>query len=314
MKACWSGSRRSFALLLASAVVARRTGRLFAQNAPPARAPNSKFRSRRYVVHAEVMLGMVPIFVRKRVGGALLTIEESGSGESRSVGLQFGAGSWPERVRGFNRFGMTRELVRLEHGAIARTEYLSFITACPEANLSQARQAFKQSKDLLPVTVAYGQSTVAGSLDGIRHQALATDFSWVDCADAAQALREQIEPIAGTRRTGATLLPTFLYAMRQLLLEGSAHASTTYVHNAEVYRLVTEMRRDDSGSAVVAARTSRQGASAASEFKLWLRPGSETDLPNRIEFRAKSYLKLTLEVDETPCRPVFPRLIEESQS
>jgi hypothetical protein len=50
-----------------------------------------------------------------------------------------------------------------------------------------------------------------------------------------------------------------------------------------------------------------------SEFKLWVAPGSEADLPSRIEFQAKSYLKVTLETDETQSGPAFKPLFQEAQ-
>ena len=119
----------------------------------------------------------------------------------------------------------------------------------------------------------------------------------------------------GERRRDDAVLPTFLYSLRQVLLQGGPTGSAYYAHNGAVYRLTTEAHRDSlTGDLVVTARTCRRDASGASEFKLWLAPGSATDLPRRIEFRAKSYLKLTLEVDETQHRPVFQRLFEEAQS
>ena len=59
----------------------------------------AKFRSRRYVVNATVILGVIPIFTRTRAGGAFLAIEQAGSEDCGTVGLQFGAGSWPDRLK-----------------------------------------------------------------------------------------------------------------------------------------------------------------------------------------------------------------------
>lgn len=153
-------TRRSLILLTAAGVLSSRINRLVAQErvsslngpAAPHRADTTKFRSQRYVVNATVILGSV--FCRSRVGGALLTVEEAGNAAYGSVGLQFGAGSWPQRLNGFNRFGMTQEALRLEHGQLTESTYLSFMVSCQETDLTQAERAFQSNQDSLVLTIA----------------------------------------------------------------------------------------------------------------------------------------------------------------
>jgi hypothetical protein len=266
-------------------------------------------------VNATLTLGTLQIFTKVNVGGALLTIEESGTGECGAVGIQFGAGSWPERLKGFNRFGMTQELVRVENCAVAESTYMSFMTSSREANLSQAQHAFRTAAHDLPLTIARGRVTPDGMAAKILHKTVAANFSWIDCPKLMQELRAQIVPVSDRMvgKHSGPVLPTFLYAVRRSLLQSSG-TTTLYAHNATVYWLKTEARRDHrSGELIVTARTKRPGDRAESEFKLWLDSGTERDLPLRIEFHPKSYLKLTLEADKAQIGPAFKPLFQKAQ-
>jgi hypothetical protein len=319
-----NATRRSFVLLAATWLLGRRINRLVAQETTPSLDPvlrpvppaQSSFRSRRYVVNATVILGVIPIFIRNRAGGAFLTIEEAVTGDCGTVALQFGAGSWPDRLKGFNRFGLTQEVVKLDRCRIAETAYLSFMTSSRESNFSQAEQAFRSAAEHLPLTVAYGQSNAAGSTSGIRHETVAATFSWSDCPTLMDELRSRIARTSAHAAppSSGLVLPTFLYAVRHALRNPS-RVPVFYTHNAEVYCLkIQPQGQNRSGETVVTGQISRPGVRAESEFKLWTAPGSDPDLPLRIEFRPKSYLRLTLEADETQNIPVFKRLFQEAQS
>src|SRR5215831_6240345 len=58
-----------------------------------------------YQASATVVICGIPIFTRQNVGAGYASVEIGGS----AVGLQFAAGSWPERARGLNRFGVLEE-------------------------------------------------------------------------------------------------------------------------------------------------------------------------------------------------------------
>src|ERR1700690_893921 len=58
---------------------------------------------RRYGAKATITLLSVPLVYRAGVGSGYIVIEQSA--ESHTVGIQFGAGSWPEAARGLNRLG-----------------------------------------------------------------------------------------------------------------------------------------------------------------------------------------------------------------
>ena len=84
---------------------------------------------RRYRVRATITLLGVPLFSKENVGGACAMVEQTGAGSSRASFIQCASGSLPERLKGFNRFGMAQEAVHEEAGNIVESAYLSFMTS-----------------------------------------------------------------------------------------------------------------------------------------------------------------------------------------
>jgi hypothetical protein len=115
----------------------------------------------------------------------LLTLEESGTGECGTVAIQFGAGSWPERLKGFNPFGVTQKLVRVERCAVAESAYMSFMTSSREANLSEAPHALHSVSSYLPLTVRQGRFTADDTTARILHRSVAANLRWVDAFPTA---------------------------------------------------------------------------------------------------------------------------------
>src|SRR5215469_15173905 len=130
----WRVNRRSLLLLMTTWLLDRSVVQSVAREASSNRDATgmNSLRARRFVVNATVILGSLPIFTKRKVGGALLMLEQTGSEECGSVGLQFGAGSSPQYLRGLNRFGVTQETVRTEHGKVAEAAYMSFMTSSRE--------------------------------------------------------------------------------------------------------------------------------------------------------------------------------------
>ena len=334
MSAFGNGNRRSFLAIAAACLCSARLSRIVAKQTPAtASAPvPSRIRSRRYSVQATVMLGSIPLFTKSGVGGALLTLEESGTPEYGAIALQFGAGTWPDRLKGFNRFGATQEIVRLDHGHLAESSYYAIMTSSREANLSQAEQAFRSPTHSLLLTVGSGTSTAAGCSARVEHKAVPAACSWSDCPQLMRELREQKSPplraspaVAAPSAQGVScplcaarqqpVLPTFLYAVRQAILSGRSDASARYTHNGEIYTLTTQSHMANrSTQTAITARICRDDSHAQSEFRVWMASDSDSELPLRIEFRAKTYLKLTLELDERQTIPVFKPILAETES
>ena len=316
-------SRRSLVLLPALWLLDRGVAPLLAKGTSsngeravgPLSPPDSDFRTRNYVVNATVMIGVIPIFTQSRVGGAVLAIEQESAQKNSRLALQFGAGTWPERLKGFNRFGMTRELVQTDNCEVAESSYMSFMASSRETNFSQAEQAFRSKSRTLPVTIAAGRCSPQGCTKDLVHDAVTPDRTWRNCPTLVQNFERRMAPIptATLQRTGTSqVLPTFLYCVRSALLQNGPATETTYAHNAELYRLKTEAHHNNhSGHRILTCRTSRLDGHGASEFNLWSVPGRDADLPLRIEFRPRSFLKLTLEADETQNNPTLNHLFQE---
>ena len=152
MRTLWCGTRRS-ALRLALAV-------LFGTRARHLEAAPQCLR---YRVNATLMVACVPVFSKQNAGGAYLSREQTALDGATVTRLEFAAGSWPERLKGFNRFGATRETVREENRAVVESAYVSFMASSREKNFSEARQAFQSTPESLPLTVARGRSTAVCS-------------------------------------------------------------------------------------------------------------------------------------------------------
>jgi hypothetical protein len=255
--------------------------------------------SRRYRVHATIEILSVPLVSKDNVGGACFTVEQVVSGTSRTTVLQFSGGSWPERLRGFNRFGMTREEVREEGASISESAYLSFMTSSAEKSLEQARRAFEDSSRAMPITVAHGNATRSGYSSALDRLTASARYSWSNAAQLMEEIRVHVsaeqEVSLGEERASA--FPTFLYAVRAAVLAGAETGRCTFIHDAKLYRLRTRMKGQELTGWIAEQRSDREF-----EFRVWF--DSPGELPARIEFRPKSFLRLVFEHDPSAKEPV----------
>ena len=317
-------TRRSAFALLASCLLGGLSKRLGASTSPQQLdgvgglrplGPAS-YRFRRYQVNATVVFVSIPLFSKVNVGGACAIVEQGVNPEGAVTGLQFGAGSWPDQLKGFNRFGMTEEVVRENRSGIAESAYLSFMTTAREKNFSEARDAYLASPNTLVLTVAHGRSTASASTAEIEQRQEPANYAWSKCPDLIDRLRREL-PFTNASVSAehpGRALPTFLFSVRRAILNGPGKNTDLYVHNAKVYRLRTESHVDShSGHLIVEGHTSLEGDHSESEFRLWVALGDDSALPSRIEFRPKSFLKLTLEpaTDTNTVHPFRPLFTEE---
>lgn len=266
---------------------------------------------RQYVVHAGVMIGSIPIFSKQGVGGAAIALEEASQSESAVTSLQLTAGSWPARLKGFNRFGATQEVVREEKGAVAESAYLSFMASSREKGLADARKAFTSGSATQTFTVARGRATDVGCAFKLQHQTLDARYTWSNSDQVLDELDAQnfLPPQKPVPDYGPGCLPTFLFAIRRAISQGGGGTSS-YVHNDKVFRLRIESKADaNSGHRLITGWTAEAGERSETEFKLWLAVNDPVALPDKIEFRPRGFLKLTLEADgSAPIQALKPIL------
>jgi hypothetical protein len=316
----WFGNRRSLIKLAAASLAGGVVRRLLAQSSLSVvqevarQRPNASVASStcRYTVNATITLAGVPLFSKKNVGGAYVSIEESSCPECTVTALQFAAGSWPERLKGFNRFGMTQEAVREQNGGIAESAYVSFMSSSPEKNLSEARQAFS-AQEVVPLSIAIGRSAAKGCAAQILHDKVPGTYSWRNCQDIIERLNQQPQFSAESLSSSVDVLPTFLFAVRRAMLTNNG-MPVRYAHNAKQYQVKTSTETAHAGHEVVIGRISSDGDHGQTEFNLLLPAGNPSALPIRIQWRARSFLVLTLEADNSAQMPGLRCLLNREQA
>lgn len=240
----------------------------------------------RYSVEASILVFGVAIFRRDHVGEARLRWRSTGLETS----VEFQAGSLPERARGLNRLGYF-----IERASPRDKDYFGFMTSSKEESLASARQAMEASgSETIPYSASEGRVTSDGLRCRIAHVALPSRLGFRDLDTLLPMVRAAFasSPDARTeeRRTGFAS-GTFLRSVMEASC-GSGPSSLDYSFNSKRFTLrgVTaadgELRRLD--GEIRSWETGKK-----TNFQLWREPGSQPALPERFEYQAKSYLRLT---------------------
>jgi hypothetical protein len=274
--------------------------------APRPAPAGGKAHFQRYRVQAAVSLFGVPVIWKDGVGAACLLVEEAASGAATAI--QFVSGSWPDRLKGFNRFGMTQEVVLEENGSVRESGYISFMTSSPEKNSDQAYRAFTERPRMLTLAVACGLASPSGYRWSLEHPSIAPEATWLDGPSLMEKFRgQEVALHDGALPSRDRVYPTFLHSVRKTILRRSSERCT-FIHNAKLYDLHPRFS-ESGGSALLTGRIAEQGASGESEFRVWFDASDPAALPSKIEFRPKSFLHLTFHQDPAAGGPSFRRLI-----
>jgi hypothetical protein len=270
---------------------------------------------RRYRVHATITLLGVPLFSKDNVGGACAMIEQSASGTSRISSIQFSSGSWPEKLKGFNRFGMAEEVVREEEGGVAESAYLSFMTSSAEKSLEQARQSFEEPfaarTSAQQISVAHGRARRSGYASALDHLTVPARSTWADRPRLAAEMRDRVSPLKEVANgSQASAYQPFLHTVRAAMTSDTPPAERIFTHNAKLYRLRTRTSPVPEGVLLI-GKIAECGTNQESEFRIWFDPRDASGLPLRFEFRPKSFLHLVYEQDPGVSAPKFSTLIAQ---
>jgi len=239
---------------------------------------------------------------RKDVGSGYASVE-TGAWDGQTVtALQFAAGSKPERARGLNRLGLMREAVVEQDARLLETSYAGFMTSSPEKSLDQGRQALNTAASEMPCTLGRGDSGRGRTELSVRRFALPGTTHWTDAASILNSLeKDSLDTLAHHETIALGPSATFLYAVQRAALDNAANARRQFCHNGKLLELITEKHRvsgepADSRTAVrmTGAIRDQSGAEIA-QFSVWFDPADPSGIPNRIEFRARSFLRLTFE-------------------
>ena len=265
---------------------------------------------RHFRAQAAVLVFGIPVFRRDDVGAGCATVElGSQSGDSVSA-LQFAAGSRPERTRGLNRFGALWETAMETSGRLAGTAGAGFITSSPERTLEQAQTALHSAAPAIPCTFS-SSSSGPGQTEVKKGRFLASGItSWVDAPGVLSAAQQQSGPNMQRETRAMGPVATFLYAIRQAALNPAPRTRTLFCHNGEFCELLTG-RISSSAPAQLNGVILDSAGSKKSEFTIWTDPSDPSGLPTRIEFYARSYLRLTFEAQPASEAETLPWLLKE---
>lgn len=244
---------------------------------------------RKYRASAVVTLLGVPVFSRDSVGGAWIVAQTTDGVEQ----LEFAAGSVPERARGFNRAGYMRE--KTERGGSA---YLGFMTASYETSLRQAQKNMESGATPL---MAAGRGWARGGrhVCDIVNVPLSSPRPWFECAAMAAEVEAALGTGAERREIGCSTSDTFLLAIRRGLLARAPRSETGFVHNGAEYRL--KMATSPAKPLTkVEGEFAKRPSGEKTEFTIWIDPADPSGLPERFEFKARSYLRLVFSREAGP--------------
>jgi len=273
---------------------------------------------RRYRMDATILLLGAPLFTRQAVGGGYASVETSceisGDCGPRAVALQFAAGSSPARAHGLNRFGILREAL-VEHGDVTELSFAGLMTRAGEESIEQGRRALTAAARGSEGVVARGRTV--GSSTGWTIQ------TWIDAiglppacdwSNLNETLCEALRQKPRTPPRESVLGPatTFLHAMRSAALCQDALVRRQFLHAGKLYWLETR-RQPDHPWELAGAIHHMSGARCA-EFRTAYAAGDESGIPIRIEYRPRTFLRLTFETEPKATEPTIPSAFQEGSA
>ena len=303
--------------------------------------PESVVRSRRYVANATITLFSIPLGTKNGVGSGYTVIEEASGSAGKTVSIQFGAGSWPENARGLNRLGFIQEAAfEPQSGARVRNagvrlpgvhDYFAGKESGPgeesAGDLFGFGNGLHGSLQRRPGLREAGSIRFAG-----RPAAVSLALHVARCAVAP---RQSAQRNGGERHTprssgddragddhantaGAETPATFLYAVRKALLDPRPKTTAGLFFNSKQFQLDTEKVADATAGAHFAGRNlvtraesvmrlnallTERRTGEKTPFHLCYEAGEEHMPPLRFEYQARSFLRLTFEVDAAASVP-----------
>jgi hypothetical protein len=274
--------------------------------------PTDASSQRQYRADAQVLLLGLPLLHRNRVGGGNATWRESPAAEGGLLRfLEFTGFSLPERAAGLNRMGFIRELARFTDKSPTESIYFGLMTSSPEESAEEARRALTAHASEVAYSVIEGRIAADTMETSGAHFMAPARWSvenrgeLVDRARSALATAARAAAEGGAHGIGS---PPFLQSLAEVLRDPLVE-ETRYAYNSRIYRMWVSRAPDPRATAHfrehgligddhdvirIAGRIRHEGGGKETNFRLWFEPG-EMPLPLRIEYQAKSYLRLVFE-------------------
>jgi hypothetical protein len=250
--------------------------------------------ARSYRAHVVVALMGVPIFSRQDAGYANALLRETVSDGRRTFALRFSGGSRPERTHGVDYCGSMDEIAVERGSALAEAASFGFVTTTSsDESYDQARHRVLNSGGKSRSFVAVDASHRSAKVH-IRKAYLSAPGSGGDMAGRVRSEFSNAALIERDAGFAASEVPaTFLYTVLCAARAAGQHSTLEYVHNGDRYRLDSQKTSEPGGGTRLVAQIREIETKKTCTFRLWLEQGS--DLPVRIEFSPRSYLRITLE-------------------
>ena len=272
-------------------------------------------KERRYRADAQILLVSLPLVRWANVGGGSVAAREMAApGQGTLRFLEFTGFSRPERAAGLNRLGFFRELSRVGADDAAEFLYFGLMTASPEETAEAARKALHSTAKEITYTAIDGRIAAREAETVVAQFAAPAQWSVANRSELIQRARLALSaatarpPESGARRTG---LRPFLHALADAL-RAPGPTEAQFAYGARLYHLGLQKSADAkaaryfrehglisaSGNVVrVTGQLRREGADKETKFRLWMEEGAAQPLPLRIEYQAKSYLRLIFEAE-----------------
>ncbi len=262
----------------------------------------STIHHRRYRVDATILFCGVHLLTRRNVGGAYASVEAAQQVDSRATALQFAAGSWPERARGLNRFGVWREAIVEREGHPPNLAFGGLMTKSREENFEQAKNALTAAAPYAEAIMARGESRNGALRTWVESIDLPAGSNWSTLSATLDGAMRRA-PRAEERMLDAGACVSFLCAMREAALSPGPFRKQ-FVHGGKLYWLETRRRAEHKNDLEGTVRN-HDGA-RCSDFRTSYLDDDATGIPTRIEYRAKSFLRLSFEEESTAGAPSIP--------
>jgi hypothetical protein len=228
-------------------------------------------------------------------------MEETGEGASLRRTLFFAAGSDPRHAHGLNRLGWIREVVQGPASAPSESAYFGVLSSSPEESLEHARKAVVDPPSgRLIFSAVSGRNTAGHSRSAVTHFDFPSESSWSDrtLIERAQATfhdnvawRETSWPKSPDQTP-----PTFLLLLATLLKQRTGRHAGRYVYNEQEYVLELDAQQPGRDRLLpIHGKIRNLRTRYETLFRVWMDEVSDSVVPVRIEFQARSYLRLTFE-------------------
>jgi hypothetical protein len=210
-----------------------------------------------------------------------------------------------------NRLGFIREMARISGSEIPECSYFGLITASPEESAEEARKSLHSGAKEQVYTVIEGRIAPGETATTIAHFTAPAALSGANREELVERGRHALASVADMRTAGSASEAghSFLQELARLLMRPNG-AKGRFLYSGWPYRLRLTRSVDAKATAYfrerrliavpaevvrVTGRLRREPGGKETEFRLWIPSGADRPLPLRIEYQAKSYLRLVFE-------------------